>query len=212
MYKENPYNQAYENYMFLNKELKLLLQEAKSTMKPFISKLQNNSKIIDIGCGRCISALVCLKNKNLNIVCIDNSEKMLSNPFINKEHPTVEIIYDDFFAREFTTHSFDGAIMRAFIHLFPLDILKNILFPKVKKLIKRDGLIHLSTSLHSEYKEGFEYKQGGKGYRYRIRFTQEILEDLLKEYFIISDLVKSEEITDRNNPKTWVSYTLVNKP
>ena len=88
------------------------------------------------------------------------------------------IIEADFLQYKFK-ETFDSVYMSAFIHLFPKDKIQEV-FKKVKKILKTNGFIFLSTTKAEMSKEGFEKKHdyNKELIRFRKHWTEEELQEI----------------------------------
>jgi cyclopropane fatty-acyl-phospholipid synthase-like methyltransferase len=95
--------------------------------------------------------------------------------------------------------------MGAVIHNFPKEDVKELLF-SIHKWLKKDGKILIYTTIHNKSEEGYYEKEdySGKIVRFRKKFTENELKELLEEFkFKIVFKMYTEE-PDRN--KKWLTY------
>lgn len=89
--------------------------------------------------------------------------------------------------------------MGAVIHNFPKEVVKELLF-SIHKWLKKDGKILIYTTIHNKSEEGYYEKEdySGKIVRFRKKFTENELKELLEEFkFKIVFKMYTEE-PDRN--------------
>ena len=106
---------------------------------------------------------------------------------------------------KFSEESFDAIFMGAVIHNFPKEVVKELLF-SIHKWLKKDGKILIYTTIHNKSEEGYYEKEdySGKIVRFRKKFTENELKELLEEFkFKIVFKMYTEE-PDRN--KKWLTY------
>eukprot|EP01122_Echinamoeba_exundans_P017394 TRINITY_DN915_c0_g2_i1.p2 TRINITY_DN915_c0_g2~~TRINITY_DN915_c0_g2_i1.p2 ORF type:complete len:393 (-),score=61.35 TRINITY_DN915_c0_g2_i1:1346-2524(-) len=76
-----------------------------------------------------------------------------------------------------TSSTYDVTFAQAFIHLFPLERARNILKKMLRTTRQR---IYLSTTVHDVDKESFETKEGTEVTRFRHRYTETTLVQLIR--------------------------------
>ena len=201
------YDEAINGYLEIDSGTKeLLVREAEFTLEPFFSSLNSKSTVLDIGCGTGLFTNVCSLNKKIECVTgIDSSVKMITaacQAFHNSK--------TTFLNCDFVTHGFDdqydGLMMRAFIHLFPEDKIRTEILPKSTSILKAGGAIHITTSLHNAFKAAYEQKSNNpNSIRYRVRFTEERLLDLVCEHYRVIDIRYTDEVM--GGDKKWITVT-----
>jgi SAM-dependent methyltransferase len=119
-----------------------------------------------------------LINKGMNVTAIDISKKM--GEIASKNAKDLNLLIGDFLDYDFGNNKFDLVVGRMFIHLFKTKDAITIL-QKMNSLLNKNGIIFLTTTVHNEYKEGFEKKENypDAPARYRVRYTGEKLKELV---------------------------------
>lgn len=144
----------------------------------YSGRTKREVSILDAGVGSGLDLSI-FEEEGYQTFGIDISDKMIEFARTNAPHSTYycgDFIYFPF------ERLFSGLYAQAFIHLFPKNEVSKV-FEKMYSVVEPQGLIHFSTTLHSESSEGWEekkdYNQNVK--RFRKRWTLDELCDFLKK-------------------------------
>ena len=140
---------------------------------------------------------------NCRTCAVELSEEMVK--YAKMKSPNTFFIEDNILNIKFSEESFDAIFMGAVIHNFPKEVVKELLF-SIHKWLKKDGKILIYTTIHNKSEEGYYEKEdySGKIVRFRKKFTENELKELLEEFkFKIVFKMYTEE-PDRN--KKWLTY------
>ena len=136
------------------------------------------------------------------VTAIEFSPKMAK--IAQKTALKAKVIVDDFLNHDFKNEKFDVVIGIAFIHLYPKDDARKIL-TKIAKLLNKDGVLILSTTVHSRLSEGYEIKSNfnTEVKRFRCRYTKLAFKELIKDskFHILDSFVNDDSEGDAG--KTW---------
>ncbi len=157
----------------------------------FIGFIKTGKVVLDIGCAVGLDLSI-LKRRKLNPVGIESSEEMVK--IARKKHPEIKIILGDFIETQFDV-LFDAIFAQSFIHLFPQNQALTIL-SKIYSILKKGGVLHITTTKSYESKEGWEVKTDylGGHQRYRKHYTmEELIYKLNKANFSIVDYYEKED-------------------
>lgn len=167
------YSIAAKNY---NEKFKQRLSFNRAIARNFVKELRKTSlkkklNILDIGCAVGIDSY-CLVEEGCKITGLDISSSMISKA--RKNVPRTKFIIGNFWDYDFS-EKFDGIYAQNFIHLFPREAAEKMIL-KMAKLLKKNGLIHLTTSEEGQSREGFFKKKGYRGSLLRYRKFWEVEE------------------------------------
>lgn len=144
----------------------------------FLRYLNKEQDVLEIGPGNGIFAKKLSEYVN-KISGIEFSSEMA---YVAKTNfPQMDIIVD-----EFTSHEFEGKynllIGIQFIHLFKRPE-RKLIFKKFKKLLKDDGYVFLTSTIHKKHSEFSQKKHdfGGKPKRYRVHFSPSSVINMVKD-------------------------------
>ena len=167
-------------------------------VEKFMSKLKNNSKILDLGGGTGKLTDLFIKRGH-NAICYDFSKEMMRKA--KEFYPNVPYILDDmiYMKEHFENNSFDGII--AFYSLFhiPKEELDKV-FSNIYDLLKQNGVFCFVVQLG----------ENGKKVLYFNFFTKEQINELLQKYNFkkIYEIEKEEvgenELGEDGNNKVFV--------
>jgi SAM-dependent methyltransferase len=171
----NIYDALAEEYEERADSLKEVNDLAVSFFVPYIKK---GKRILDIGCGVGI-AMKCLSDRGFSVTGIELSSKMAR--FARKRNPHSSIIEGDFLKYDFED-KFDGAILLAFIHLFPKRKAYEVL-SKLRDILEDGGVVLIGTTESLKSREGWECKSdfSNKQRRFRKHWTETEFRKLLTE-------------------------------
>lgn len=159
-------------------------------------------RVVEIGPGAG-KMLEYFESCNCRTIGIELSHEMAKIAL--KTSPKSIIINDDVFNVNFIEEQFDLVYMSAIIHLFSkCDALELLL--KVKRWIKKDGLMFVNTTCCKESEEGIFIKKdySSEVKRFRRNWVEEDFFTFVTEAgFDIVDVMYTNEI-DRD--KKWVAY------
>lgn len=149
-------------------------------MFDFFSRyLNKDQKVLECGPGNGVFA-----NKVGNVVSeldlIEFSEPMSR---VAKENaPEANVIVAEFLEHEFTK-KYDVVIGIQFVHLFQDPELERVV-QKIKNILRPNGLVLLTTTLHKAHMEGFQGKKSfsGEPKRYRQQFSEESFKTKLSKF------------------------------
>jgi len=146
-----------------------------------------------------------------NTTAIELSPKMAE--LAHQNSPNSIIINDDVKNINFVKELFDLIFAGASIHMFPTrDV--NIVLQKFYEWLKSDGKFIFDTTMHDEHEEGIfvkdDYKGSGRVARFRNKFTEDVLDELLfnNGFEVEERIIKPE--TDRD--KKWMLNVCKKKP
>jgi len=162
--------------------------------------LQPGNSVLDIGCAVGI-AVKCFNDKGFVCTGVELSHEMIM--YAKTRNPMSNIIEADFLQHEFK-ETFNSVYMSAFIHLFPKDKIQEV-FKKIKKILKPDGLIFLSTTKAEVSKEGFEKKHdyNKRMIRFRKHRTEQELQETIESHGF--EIINKRIFADPYN-KTWMGF------
>lgn len=183
-------NQQTYNFLADQYEQKVIKREQlnKSVISRFIRQITTGKSVLDLGCAVGLDTNIFI-SKGFSVTAIDISEKMIN--LAKKRNKDSEIIFGDFMKTQFNKE-FDAIFAQAFIHLFPKSQAILIL-QRIKCLLKKNGVAHITTTKSKESKEGWYIKSdySGNHKRYRKYWTKEELEEaLIQTGFGIVDYYK----------------------
>ncbi|MBS3152358.1 methyltransferase domain-containing protein [Candidatus Woesearchaeota archaeon] len=162
-----------------------------------------NSNVLELGPGNGYVSKT-LSEKGYKVIAIEFAENRAR--VVKKLAPRVKIINDEFLQHNFGGENFSAIFAIYFIHLFPpKELTKTI--KKIHKLLKKDGLVIITTDLNKKPKEGFFQHPFAKfkALRYRRNFTKKEIKNLLnKNKFKILKYFKDKDQLD--SKKIWVTY------
>lgn len=126
--------------------------------------------------------------------------------YAEKRNPGVRFIVGDFLESPYRHAEFDGAVLYAFLHLFPKDIAVQCI-EKVLEITNEHGVIFIGTTKSEEASEGFEEKAdyGSDARRFRKRWTKPELEALFESHAL--RVLNYEENTDEFG-KVWMDFVV----
>jgi SAM-dependent methyltransferase len=143
------------DYFFGNENFKLATPNLYNYS---ISKLKNNSKVLDFGCGNGIcyknnNVISTIKNKNLNIIGIDIdeiyikqcSERIITSNLQDNVYIKLMNIFD--YEIEEDKHKFDYVVFSESAPLLSNELLVNIIKYIDNNLLKKDGKIIFINNL-----------------------------------------------------------------
>jgi len=206
------------NYISLNsdayqksaKEFEQKISLRKVTDEKLVPKLAkyfegkfNPAKMLELGPGSGYIAKL-FSDRGHQVDAIEFSLNM--SEVVKRTAPKVSVIVDEFLEHDFKTNSYDVILGIAFIHLFPSEDAQKVI-NKINKLLKRKGMLIISSTLHDEVDEGFIQKSNfsSRPIRYRKKYSREALNDLVKHggFKILDSFINqdSEGIKD----KIWLT-------
>ena len=165
--------------------------------------IKNNVLEIGPGTGRILKLLE--EKLNCRTCAVELSEEMIK--YAKIKSPNTLFIEDNILNVNFSENTFDAIFMGALIHNFPKEDAKQLLLLAYKR-IKEEGKILIYTTIHDKSEEGYYEKEDYSGniIRFRKKFTEEELKELVEEYnFEIVYKMYTEE-PDRN--KKWLTYII----
>lgn len=191
------YNELAEEYEL---RVKSYLPTTKQALSPFVKSLSKNDKVIDVGCGVGYTTAI-LFDAGLRPQGIDLSHNMVE--YARSRNPSLQIICGDFMQIKYPSRSFDGVLLFSFLHLFPYQQAIDVL-DKVGVILKKEGLLYLTTTKSMQSLEGFEAKRDYSEplLRYRRHWTSAELEQVLTTRY---EILNQQEISDPYG-KLWRGY------
>lgn len=172
----------------------------KSVIDVFVPYIKTGATVLDVGCGVGISTKI-FNQKKFNVTGIEFSPEMVA--YAKRRNKNTLIIEGDFF--EFKSHKkFDAIFLSAFLHLFPKKDIPTIL-SKVFSLLKKGGVLFVSTTVAQKSKEGFESNKvySSKEKRFRKHWTESELRTTLKSSgFFELAMYKTIDSYDR----VWMNF------
>lgn len=131
-------------------------------------------KILDVGSGPGRDGLL-LKEKGLEVICLDASEAMIKLC----EEKELESVVGDFVSMPFENNSFDGAwAYTSLLHISKADVSKA--FDEINRVLKDDGILGLG--LIEGDTEEYRESSGVNMPRWFSFYTKEEVEQLLTEH------------------------------
>lgn len=200
---KNTYDALAEQY---EKKVNQRKEFNKTAISQFIHYISNGNKILDLGCAVGLDASIFIEN-GFSVVGLELSEEMVK--FARKRNPSAKILSGNFLEANFDER-FDGIYAQAFVHLFPKEEAITVI-KKIKSLLNKEGVAHITSSKSDESKEGWFVKSdySGEHKRFRKYWTKEEMEETLKQVgFVIVDYY---EIKDPYE-KEWMVFTAKNSP
>jgi SAM-dependent methyltransferase len=172
-------------------------------LSPFIARLPDNATVLDIGCAVGYTVEI-LNDAGKQAEGIDIAPAMIE--FAKKRNPNATFVVGDFLEQPYPPKSFDGALLYAFIHLFPKEIALQCM-TKVVDILKPGGHIFIGTTKSAVASEGFEEKAdyASTPRRYRKHWTTQEMED----FFAVHNLtiIHYEDNADEFG-KVWMDYVV----
>jgi len=197
---EETYNSLASDY---ERRVETYRQVTTKALTPFINRLPQSGRVLDIGCA--VGYTVEIMNSH-GIVAegIDISPAMIE--FARRRNPDTRLVVGDFLDMDYDNESFDGALLYAFIHLFPKDVALACV-RKVVDILKPGGLMFVGTTKSVASSECFEEKldYGSIAKRFRKRWTQEEIEAMFEATGL--EIVHYEDNEDEFG-KVWMDYVL----
>lgn len=142
------------------------LENVKEQVRRFSSYLPRpGGSVLEIG-SAVGTAAVALSDLGLRVTGIDLSPRMIA--FAQNRAPSAKFICGDFNKLSFVER-FDGVYAQSVVHLFPSEYL-NAFFLNVRRALKTDGVVLLSTTEASRRASGWEKK--GDYYDTPLRYRQ----------------------------------------
>jgi cyclopropane fatty-acyl-phospholipid synthase-like methyltransferase len=168
----------------------------------FIDHVKVGSTILDVGCSVGLD-MATLITKGFKVVGVDISDEMAK--FARERNKGSEIIVGNFLDIQFN-EQFDGMVMHGFVHLFPKQTAVRTL-EKAYDLLKKDGVIDITTNFSEESKEGWFVKSDyvGNHKRYRKFWTKKEIDSVFEE--IGFSIVSYSEMDDPYGTR-WMIFTL----
>jgi len=123
-FKENVKNQQFDLFL-------------KRRINAFLKSLNQNSKILDLGCGNGEKAHY-IGKLGFNVVGIDASEEAIN--YAKKNFPAVKFYKKDALSTKFKENSFDAIISIAVFHCF-LEKDRKKYIKEINRILKKRGLI-----------------------------------------------------------------------
>ena len=164
------YNQIAKEY---DEETIPFWEEIPDTVFNKFSELVNG-KVLDIGSGPGRDGLL-LKNKGLDVVCLDASEAMIE---MSKSRG-LESVLGDFMDLPFTDHTFNGIwAYTSLLHIPKKDI--DIAFSEITRTLKPQGILGLG--LIEGETEGYKDSDDNGHLRWFSFYTKEEVEKLLDKH------------------------------
>jgi SAM-dependent methyltransferase len=172
-------------------------------LSPFITRLPINAKVLDIGCAVGYTVEI-LNAAGKQAEGIDISPAMIQHA--KKRNPTATFVVGDFLEHTYLPESFDGALLYAFIHLFPKDAALACM-TKVVEILKPGGHIFIGTTKSAIASEGFEEKADyvAAPRRFRKHWTTQEMEDFFAAHNLT--IIHYEDNTDEFG-KVWMDYVV----
>lgn len=178
-----------------------LRRVSRPVIKKFLKYVKHRKYFLDIGCSIGVHMQM-FKELGFNVEGIDISDEMVKRARIR--NPTSKIIRGDFMTTKFNK-KFDAIYAQAFIHLYPKSDVKRVM-KKMKSLLKKEGVLFITTSKEKESKEGFFTKKNysSKEKRFRGFWTKNELNNVLSKEFRILKYFEAK------NPSgdTWMCFVL----
>lgn len=191
------YNSFAKEYQAREKSVS---QYFKSIIDVFVLHIKTGINVLDVGCGVGISTKI-FNQKNFNATGIEFSPEMVA--YAKQRNKSTSIIEGDFFEIEFQK-KFDAIFLSAFLHLFPKKDTQNVLY-KVFSLLKKRGVLFVSTTVSSTSKEGWESNKVyvSKEKRFRKHWTEtELRTTLTTTGFTEITMYKTVDSYDRE----WMNF------
>ena len=166
--------------------------------------LTSDSKnVLEIGPGTGRILKIFEERLNVRTTAVELAESMVE--IAKEKSPNTLFIVDDILNVNFMSKQFDAIFMGALIHNFPVDD-AELLLEKCYSWLKDDGKVLIYTTIHDKSEEGYFEKEdyAGKIVRFRKKFTEDELYDLVSRVGFKVDYTMYTEEPDRN--KKWIVY------
>ena len=172
-------------------------------LSPFITRLPDNATVIDIGCAVGYTVEI-INAAGKQAEGIDIAPAMIE--YAKKRNPDSTFVIGDFLEHPYLPESFDGALLYAFIHLFPKDTALQCM-TKVVEILKPGGHIFIGTTKSAIASEGFEEKAdyASAPRRFRKHWTTAEMEDFFSLHHLT--IVHYEDNNDEFG-KVWMDYVV----
>ena len=187
------------------------IQHQEEVLTPFIDivkeKFGNTARILDVGCGTGLDLFVLMvNNRQFDLNGMDASPEMIK--YAEENVSLGKFTVGDFTNAEPPEEKYDAIILDAFIHLFPSNLVRQIL-EKVKDFLVPNGIIFVCTTVHNVPYEGFVIKSDytGEHKRFRKQYTREEFKDILNDF----KMLKFYEDTETEYDKKWMNAIVQKK-
>ena len=192
-FEKNVDNQQFDD--FTNRQLDL-----------FLSYLDKNSKILDIGCGNGRKTNYIFE-KGFNVKGIDGSK--IAIDFAKENFSKIDFFLGDILNTKFEKNSFNGIFSMAVMHCF-LEEEREKYVKEINRLLKKNGILYQlllsskdETKINEEKIEENTYcKKGGVPFHL-------FNENELKNYFFNYEFLYFNENINKLNDKTISVFTMV---
>lgn len=164
--------------------------------------------ILELGPGSGYTSKLLIE-RGFDVSAIEISQKMADVAV--ETAPPLKMIVDEFKSHDFGSTRYNAIIGIAFIHLFPGREIPTLL-NKINNLLVKNGILHLSTTVHLISEEGFFTKNNFKGkyLRFRKRFTEEEFKNYIEAAgFNIQKVFFVED--DEEKDKRWMNIIATKK-
>ena len=195
------YDSLADKYIFNAKNTKRQYDNYSKAV--FLKKISVWNSLLEVGIWAWIMNKM-LSNVGFKTHWIDISIEMVKSAKLLQPHATFE--HGDFLDLAFGERQFDCIVEQAFIHLFPTIKAHEIML-KNKNLLKKNWILHLTTTKENKYEEWFFNKSDyNKTWvmRYRAKHTRESFISLLTNVWMKIADYKEERSEDG---KIWMAIT-----
>lgn len=160
------YDQLTGEYQERIETLRAVTEQALADLLPLLAP---GSRLLDVGCGAGLVAET-LAAAGHRPLALDLSPKMIDA--LLARLPQIESRCGDYLDMEFE-EQFDAIVGFAFIHLFPADLVRQVL-AKMHADLRSDGLLYIGTTITEESSEGWLEKVDypGAPTRYRKQWQE----------------------------------------
>ncbi len=145
------YNKAADQYYSLFFDELNKKEYDRNFIDDFLKYFDASSILCDAGCGPCGHITAYIKNKGINIIGIDISEKCIA--IAESNHPDISFEIGDFSKLKYDNNYFDGIISYYSILDIPKKYIKDVLI-EFKRVLKDGG--YLMLVVKEGESEGFQ--------------------------------------------------------
>ena len=115
-------------------------------MKPFLKKVKEKERFLDLGCGNG-RVFLALKDKKVDYIGVDFSKELIAQA--QKRFPEAKFILADLTEeslwKKLGKEKFDKVFLVAVLHHFPTPLLQEQLLKRINIVLKEDGQLFLTV-------------------------------------------------------------------
>ena len=206
-YRENQKKYYCEVGSEYSKYFKKYRIKDKKILYPYINLMKSRFKsprILELGPGSGLS-LYYFDKEGFKTTALDFSEKIIN--VAKKNSPNTKFINSDFLDYDFKDKKYDGVCAKSFLHLFSKEDAKLVL-TKIKKILSKKGLVHLSIPIFEDSSEGFVKRDdfSNSPIQFRKKWNEKEIINFLKENGF--KIFKKSYGTENERSRNWLNLIL----